>query len=60
MDDLAHQPQLRIELIAIGAQIAHEIKTERIRRVKADTVNIKFLFPHGNGTKEMFFYSRMA
>ena len=53
VDDLAHQPQVGIELVDEGAQLAQEIKTERVSGIQADAVDLKLFLPHADGVKQV-------
>ena len=60
VDDLAHQPQIRVELVSEGAQITQEIKTKRVCSVQADAVDLKLLLPHADGIKKVLFCCRLS
>ena len=45
VDDLAHEPEIRLHFICCAAQCLHEIKVKNVCRVKSDTVHIELTHP---------------
>ena len=42
VNDLAHQPEIRLHFICRAAKSCHEIKIEHVSRVETEAVHIKF------------------
>ena len=59
MDDLAHEPEVFFDGISGPAQILHKTEIQDIRRIQADPVYIKLLYPKADHIANIFFYRRI-
>ena len=48
VDDLTHEPEIRLHFICCAAQCLHEIKIKDVRSVKSDSVHIELTHPETN------------
>ena len=53
MNDLAHQPEFRFHAVAHAAQVAHKTEVQDVRRIKADSVDVKLADPESDCVKEV-------
>ena len=45
VDDLTHEPEIRLHFICCAAQCFHEIKVKDVRSVKSDSVYVELAHP---------------
>ena len=49
VDDLAHQPELRLDLVGKAAQTLHKVEVQHIRCIQPDAVNVECIDPEADG-----------
>ena len=60
MDDLAHQPELRLYLVCQTAQPAHEVEIQHIGCVQTDAVDVELFHPEADGIIMVLLHLRVA
>ena len=60
VDDLAHQPELRLYLVCQTAQPAHEVKIQHIGCVQTDAIDVELLHPEADGIIMVLLHLRVA
>ena len=60
MDDLAHQPELRLYLVCQTAQPAHEVEIQHVGCVQTDAVDVELLHPEADGIIMVLLHLRVA
>ena len=60
VDDLAHQPELRLYLVCQTAQPAHEIEIQHVGCVQTDAVDVELLHPEADGIVVVLLHLRVA
>ena len=49
VDDLAHQPEFRLDLVGKAAQALHKVEVQHIRCIQPDAVNVECIDPKADG-----------
>jgi hypothetical protein len=60
MDDLAHQPELRLHLVGNAAQAPHEVEVQHVGSVQTDAVNIELIHPEADGVEVVVLHLGVA
>ena len=60
MDDLAHQPELRLHFVGKAAQSLHEVKVQHVGSVQTDAVDVELLHPEADGIIMVLLHLRVA
>ena len=60
VDDLAHQPELRLDLVGKAAQALHKVEVQHIRCIQPDAVNVECIDPEADGIIMVVLYLGVA
>ena len=60
MDDLAHQPELRLYLVCQTAQPPHEVEIQHVGCIQTDAVDVELLHPEADGIIMVLLHLRVA
>ena len=59
VDDLAHQPELRLDLVGEAAQPFHEVEVQHVGCIQPDAVDVEFMDPEADGVEVVVLHLRV-